>query len=60
MKIIDALKDHYLRITNFRKWMIWDDTDKEWQVYELKRNHSVGTLIISTPDEETAIEYLLK
>lgn len=58
--IVQALKniEHDLRLINHNRWMVWNDTSKEWEIYESK-NGKIGKLIIATRDEGEAVYYLL-
>jgi hypothetical protein len=58
--IVQALKniENDLRLINHNRWMVWNDTNKEWEVYESK-NGKMGKLIIGTRDEGVAVYHLL-
>ena len=58
--IVQSLKniEHDLRLINHNRWMVWDDSDKEWKIYESK-NGGMGKLIIATRDEGEAVYNLL-
>jgi hypothetical protein len=61
MKITDALKkDESLRVTNFDKWMIFDQQRKEWVVLKLQRGEDEATEEISTEHEEIAVDVLMR
>lgn len=62
MGIIEALKNknYDLRLKNHNRWLAWDDISMEWEIYELKKGQTFGTLILSTKDEELAINCLLE
>jgi hypothetical protein len=58
--IVQALKniENDLRLINHNRWMVWNDTNKEWEVYESK-NGKMGKLIIGTRNEGVAVYHLL-
>lgn len=58
--IVEALKsiNHDLRLINHNRWMVWNDTNREWEVYESKLGRK-GKLIISTRDEGEAVFTIL-
>jgi hypothetical protein len=61
MGVVEALKDINcdLRLTNHNRWMVWNDTSKEWEIYELKRGAYKANLIQNTRDEGLAVNWLL-
>jgi hypothetical protein len=61
MGIVEAMKDITLdlRLTNRNRWMVWNDTSKEWEIYELKRGSYKANLIQNTRDEGLAVNWLL-
>lgn len=61
MGVVEALKNinHDLRLTNHNRWMVWNDTSKEWEIYELKRGAYKANLIQNTRDEGLAVNWLL-
>jgi hypothetical protein len=58
--IVEALKNinHDLRLINYNRWMFWNDTNKEWEVYEHKK-FTQSKLILNTRDEGLAVKCLL-
>lgn len=61
MTIVEALKiDGGLRLTNFRKWMYWDEFNELWEVREARRSHDDSIVLISTESEEEAVSELFK
>lgn len=61
MKITDALKkDESLRLTNFDKWMIFDQQRKEWIVFGEERGEDVAKELVSTEHEEIAVSILMR
>ncbi len=62
MKIVEALKDEdaYLRLSNNRRWLIWNSTESEWVVYEHKPYAKQSTVVCQGADEEAAADALLK
>jgi hypothetical protein len=58
--IVESLKnsEHDLRLINYKRWMLWNENNKEWEVYD-RKNTNIGKLIIATKDEVEAIYNLL-
>ena len=59
MNIVDPLKKELgVRLTYYRRWMVWNNGLKRWHVYK-EATGGVGKLIIGTAYEEGAIKNLL-
>ncbi len=48
-----------IRITYGNCWLVWNNIDSEWSVYEHKPYQKNSRLVISTPYEKEAVMYLL-
>ena len=60
MKIIEALKKENIIITSGSRWLFWDDVIKEWVVLEREYHKKKNTTLISTENEEEAVNKLLE
>lgn len=57
--ILKALKDKKLRIDHEDKWLVWNQNEQEWEVWQKKRYARHSKIICITDDEERAVQNLL-
>lgn len=60
MTIIECLKEDYARVSIGNRWIVWDEMDKMWVVYESKYRAKKSTIICRTDCESKAIAALRK
>lgn len=60
MKIVEALKGNDMRVSSGWRWMYWDDNEEMFVVREQKYGAKNSVVIISTPDEDEAVECLVR
>lgn len=57
--LIKALKDSLtMRVSEAGRWLVWNESEKEWQVYRPCRAKS-GQLVCSTGKLDVAVDFLL-
>jgi len=61
MTIVQMLKDRNLmtRIPYENRWLVWNSSEKEWWVCKKKPTGIIGKVICRSPDEHTAVDFLL-
>lgn len=60
MTIINALKKENIRIDYGNKWLYWENTLECWEVRIQEYRKHNSKILISTKNEELAVEILLK
>jgi hypothetical protein len=61
VNIIEALqnKDNRLRVSAGTRWLVWDETQARWTVYERREFARRTDVVCETTDEDKAVDALI-